>query len=60
VVKLEIIQTAFCKMGVWPFDPAVITEVMMAPSKDTSCEAALLVVLATPICAVAKMLHKLL
>jgi hypothetical protein len=32
------IKSAFKKTGVWPFNPNVVTEEMLAPSKETSCE----------------------
>ncbi|KIJ98504.1 hypothetical protein K443DRAFT_9103, partial [Laccaria amethystina LaAM-08-1] len=35
----ENIKAAFKKTGVWPFNPNVVTAEMLAPSKDTSCEA---------------------
>ena len=35
------IKSAFKKTGVWPFNPNVVTEEMLAPSKETSCEAKL-------------------
>ncbi|KZP16682.1 DDE-domain-containing protein, partial [Athelia psychrophila] len=35
----EIIKTAFCKTGIWPFSRDVISKADMAPSKETSCEA---------------------
>ena len=40
----ENIKASFRKTGVWPFDPSVVTNEMMAPSKETSCEGHLLVV----------------
>jgi len=55
----QTIQAAFRKTGVWPFDPTVITEEMMAPSKETSCEGHLPVVPATPVRVVAKLLQNL-
>ena len=33
------IKAAFKKTGVWPFNPDVVTEEMLAPSRETSCEA---------------------
>ena len=33
------IKSAFKKTGVWPFNPRVVTEEMLAPSKETSSEA---------------------
>jgi len=35
----ENIKSAFKKTGVWPFNPSVVTEEMLAPSKETSSEA---------------------
>ena len=35
----ENIKSAFKKTGVWPFNPRVVTEEMLAPSKETSSEA---------------------
>ena len=32
----DIIHAAFRKPGIWPLDPDVITEAMMAPSKEMS------------------------
>ena len=33
------IKSAFKKTGIWPFNPSVVTEEMLAPSKETSSEA---------------------
>jgi hypothetical protein len=33
------IKAAFKKTGIWPYNPDVVTEDMLAPSKATSCEA---------------------
>jgi hypothetical protein len=33
------IKAAFKKTGIWPFNPDVVTEDMLAPSRETSCEA---------------------
>ena len=33
------IKAAFKKTGVWPFNPDVVTEEMLTPSRETSCEA---------------------
>jgi hypothetical protein len=54
-----IIKAAFRKTGVWPFNPLVVTEEMMAPSKETSCEGFLPIVPASPIKLVAKLLRDL-
>lgn len=35
----ENIKSAFRKTGIWPFDPSVVTEEMLAPSKESSSEA---------------------
>ena len=32
------IRTTFCKTGIYPFNPNVITPDMLAPSKETSLE----------------------
>jgi hypothetical protein len=55
----ENIKASFRKTGVWPFDPSVVTDEMMAPSKETSCEGHLPVVPATPVRVIAKLLQKL-
>jgi hypothetical protein len=47
------------KMGVWPFNPGVVTKMMMAPSKETSCEGHLPIVPATPMQVVTKLLRNL-
>lgn len=57
VLTPALIKTAFRKTGVWPYDPSVITEAMMAPSKETSCEGYLPIVPPTPIRIVAKLLR---
>lgn len=46
-------------MGIWPFNPAVITADMMAPSKETSCKSHLPIPPATPVRVVAELLQKL-
>ena len=55
----ENIKASFCKTGVWPFNPSVVTDEMMALSKETSCEGHLLVVPATPVPVITKLLQKL-
>lgn len=55
----NIIRAAFRKTGVWPFNPSVITQDMMAPSRETSCEGHLPVVPATPVRVIAKLLQDL-
>lgn len=53
------IKAAFRKTGVWPFNPSVVSEAMIAPSKETSCEAYLPVAPSSPVLVLAKMLCKL-
>jgi hypothetical protein len=55
----DTICAAFRKTGIWPLDPSVITEAMMAPSKETSCEGHLPVEPASPVKAIAKLLRDL-
>jgi len=55
----ENIKSAFRKTGIVPFNPDVITPAMMAPSKETSCEAHLPVESSEGVKAIAKMLSKL-
>jgi hypothetical protein len=40
-LTVDNITAAFKKTGVWPFNLNVVTEEMLAPSKETSCEATL-------------------
>jgi hypothetical protein len=54
------IKAAFKKTGVWPFNPDVVTEEMLAPSRETSCEAHLPLPLDDPaVNVLATMLRKL-
>lgn len=55
----ENIKSAFRKTGVWPLDWNVITEDMMAPSKETSCEGHLPLMPATPVRLVATVLRNI-
>ncbi|GBE84500.1 Pogo transposable element with KRAB domain [Sparassis crispa] len=55
----ETVKAAFRKTEVWPFNPLVVTEEMMALSKETSCEGQLPLVLAMSVRVIAKMLHDL-
>jgi hypothetical protein len=55
----DTIHAAFRKTGIWPLDPDVITEAMMAPSKEMSCEGYLPIEPASPVKAVAKLLREL-
>lgn len=54
----ETIKTSFCKTGVWPFDPTIITKNMMASSKVTSFQAHLPVPPAMPVHVLADLLQK--
>jgi hypothetical protein len=53
------ICAAFQKTGIWPLDPSIITEAMMAPSKETSCEGHLPVKPTSPVKVIAKLLQDL-
>lgn len=55
----DTIRAAFRKTGIWPLDPTVITDVMMALSKETSCEGHLPIEPASPVKAIAKLLRDL-
>ncbi|RDB28659.1 Pogo transposable element with KRAB domain [Hypsizygus marmoreus] len=55
----ETIMAAFRKTGVWPFNPNVVTEEMMAPSKETSVEGHLPLVPPTPVRTIARLLEKI-
>jgi hypothetical protein len=54
-----LIRTAFRKTGVWPVNRDVVTEKMMAPSKETSCEGHLPITPSSPVKIVAELLRKL-
>jgi hypothetical protein len=54
----EIIESAFRKTGVWPFNADFVTLEMMAPSKETSCESHLPVAPPTPIRVLANLMRK--
>lgn len=45
----DLIRTAFRKTGIWPFNRNVVTDDMMAPSKETSCQSNLPIIPSTPI-----------
>lgn len=53
----DTIRAAFRATGVWPFNPEVISAELMAPSKETSCEAHLPVIPPTPVRTVSKLLR---
>ena len=53
------IKASFCKTVVWPFNPSDVTDEMVTSSKETSCKGHLLVVTATPVRVIAKLLQKL-
>lgn len=55
----DLIRTAFRKTGISPFNRGVITNEMMAPSKETSCEGQLPIAPSTPVRIVADLLGKL-
>jgi hypothetical protein len=55
----EMTCATFWKTGVWPFNPNVITDAMMAPSKETSCEGFLPVEPSSSVKLVAKLLWNL-
>ncbi|KIK78358.1 hypothetical protein PAXRUDRAFT_164217 [Paxillus rubicundulus Ve08.2h10] len=55
----EVILAAFHKTGILPFNPDAITQDMMAPSKEISCEGSLPTVLPTPVKLIARLLHDL-
>ena len=56
----ELIQKAFEKTGISPFNPDIIPPEMMAPSKETSLEGPLPLAPSTPIRTAAASLHSLL
>jgi hypothetical protein len=55
----DLIRMAFRKTSVWPFDPTVISEQMMASSKETSYQGHLPIMPSSPIRAIADFLQKL-
>jgi hypothetical protein len=55
----ENILAAFHKTGVWPFNPNVVTENMLATSKETLCEGSLPTAPPTPVKLVATLLRDL-
>ena len=48
----DTIKAAFKKTGVWPWNPDVITEKMMAPSLETLLEGRLSLPQPSPVCAI--------
>jgi hypothetical protein len=48
-LTLQTIKMAFKKMGVWPFNPNVVTSEMMAPSLEMTCRGHLPLMPATPV-----------
>ena len=48
---------AFCKTGVFPFDPTIVTKEMMAPSLETSIRGHLPIMPSTPIRAITDLLY---
>jgi hypothetical protein len=55
----ETIKSAFRKTGIWPFNRNAISEMDMAPSKETSCEGHLLAIVGSEIDILAKLLQDL-
>ena len=55
----ENVQAAFWKTGVWPFNPAVVTDETLAPSKPTSQQSNLSITLPTPLRVIADLFQKL-
>ena len=55
----DTICAAFQKTGIWPLDPSVITEAMMALSKETSCKGHLPVKITSPMKAITKLFQDL-
>jgi hypothetical protein len=55
----DTISAAFRKTRIWPLDPSVITEAMMAPSTEMSCEGYLPIEPTSPVKAVAMLLRVL-
>ncbi|KAG1783663.1 hypothetical protein EV702DRAFT_1040198 [Suillus placidus] len=56
-LTLDLIHMAFHKTGVWPFNPTVISEQMMAPSKETSCQGHLPIMPLSPLRAIVNFLQ---
>lgn len=55
----ETIKSAFRKTGVWPFNPKVITNEMLAPALETSNQGHLSITPASPIQAVLQLFREL-
>ena len=56
MIMPDLIKTAFCKTGIYPFNHEVITPEMMAPSCDTSYKIFMPIVLPTPVWIVTNLL----
>lgn len=54
----DLISKAFKKTGVWPYNPAVVTADMMAPSKETSRQVTLPIVPPMPVRVVTKLIRE--
>ena len=57
VLTPEIIKSAFCKTGLWPFNQEVISKENMAPSKEMSCKGHLPAATAPEIVMLAKLMQ---
>jgi hypothetical protein len=55
----DLICTAFCKTGVWPFDCDVIPSNMLAPSKETLTKSYLPITPSTPMRILADAIQKI-
>ena len=52
------VKSAFCKTGVWPFNPSAISDTQLKPSIDTSSQGSgLPLPQSTPLCTMASMFH---
>lgn len=58
-ITSALITEAFDKTGVWPFNPAVVTPEMMAPSRVTALDGGLPIPPATPVRIIARLIHDL-
>ncbi|KIK94276.1 hypothetical protein PAXRUDRAFT_46778, partial [Paxillus rubicundulus Ve08.2h10] len=58
VLTHNLIQTAFMKTGVWPFNPSDVIKEMMAASLETSSQGHLPLLQPSPVHAVTSLLHQ--
>ena len=54
----ELIAAAFHKTGVWPYDPSVVTNDMMASSKETALQVVFPVIPPTPMWVMMQMMYQ--